>query len=359
MERKCALFMLVLAATVLFVAGPCATRLHAGEHKVLNDMCGNVVEVPVNPKRIASMHCVSSERIYILGQGERLCLMGKQSPWAYRLFPEIRNVPTVSGSATEQIREVKPDLVLHTTGMFKGKGEELKAAGFTTVCAFTAEKRARTVDDFIAEFKRQMRFYGDLLGPAARARADRYCAYFDRKIKAILAITSKIGEKDRPSVYYGWKGGKPFSSQGAGSTLHWDTEIAGGTYLPQVKDDNFAELDKRLVLSWDPDVILISRGNVTVDSVKKDPDWTPKKAVRNGKVFSTPEGIYSWDNASGETVLFIIYLAKIFHPDLFRGWDMKKEMQAFYSEVYGRAVTDTDAERILRNLPPSGSDVLP
>ncbi len=33
-------------------------------------------------------------------------------------------------------------------------------------------------------------------------------------------------------------------------------------------------------------------------------------------------------------------------------WDMKKEMQEFYAEVYGKTVTDTDAERILRNLPP-------
>jgi len=31
---------------------------------------------------------------------------------------------------------------------------------------------------------------------------------------------------------------------------------------------------------------------------------------------------------------------------------MKKEMREFYAEVYGKTVTDTDAERILHNLPP-------
>lgn len=54
----------------------------------------------------------------------------------------------------------------------------------------------------------------------------------------------------------------------------------------------------------------------------------------------------------GETVPFIIYLAKILHPDLFRDWDLKKEMQAFYSEVYGKTVTGSEAERILLDLPP-------
>jgi iron complex transport system substrate-binding protein len=45
--------------------------------------------------------------------------------------------------------------------------------------------------------------------------------------------------------------------------------------------------------------------------------------------------------------------AKILHPDLFRDGDMKKEMQAFYAEVYGKTIKDLDADRILRNFPPA------
>jgi iron complex transport system substrate-binding protein len=63
-------------------------------------------------------------------------------------------------------------------------------------------------------------------------------------------------------------------------------------------------------------------------------------------------GIYTWDNASNEGVLLMIYMAKLFHPDLFKDWDMIKEMKTFYSDLYGKTITDQDAERILQHLPP-------
>jgi len=45
-------------------------------------------------------------------------------------------------------------------------------------------------------------------------------------------------------------------------------------------------------------------------------------------------------------------MAKIFHPELFKDWDMIEEMKKFYGEIYGRKITDRDAERILKHLGP-------
>lgn len=349
MKRIIPRLKLVLLLALLAQGGD----VWAGELKTVTDMCGNRVELPDIPKRIASLHCVSPDRIITVGKADALVLMDKQSPWAYRLFPELRAVRTDRTGKIEQMRELKPDLIMYTTGMFKGKGNELRTAGFNAACAFSPDNRPRTAEEFIVDFKKQIRFFGELLGPDARIRAERYCSYFDKKINAIRAITSKLDEKDRPSVYYGWKGGKAFSSQGFGSTMHWNVEIAGGNYLAKAQDDNFAALDRKLALSWDPDFILVSRGNVTIDGIKNDPDWAPKKAVKSGKVYATPVGIYSWDNAGSETLLLIIQLSKLLHPGLFRDWDMKKEMKEFYAEVYGKTITDGDAERILNNLPPA------
>ena len=77
------------------------------------------------------------------------------------------------------------------------------------------------------------------------------------------------------------------------------------------------------------------------------------RAVKDGKLYVIPNGVFMWDLASGESVLLAIYLAKKFHPDLFRDWDMVGEMKTFYSEVYGKTITNEDAERILRCLPPT------
>jgi len=43
---------------------------------------------------------------------------------------------------------------------------------------------------------------------------------------------------------------------------------------------------------------------------------------------------------------------KLRYPDLFKDGDMIREMTAFTSEIYGKTVTDEEAERILKNLPP-------
>ncbi|OPY64255.1 MAG: putative ABC transporter substrate-binding lipoprotein YhfQ precursor [Syntrophorhabdaceae bacterium PtaU1.Bin034] len=344
------LFTPVLMSTVFSVICLVNAPLYAGEHKTITDMCGKKVEVPVSPERIACMHCVSPEKIMTLGKGNLISLMAEQSPWAYKLYPEIKNAQTSKGITPEQMLDMKIDFVLYTPGMTKE--EQYSSAGLKTVCAFSADKRPTSLNEFVKNFKGQITLFGELLGPDAKARADNYNRYFDKKVKQILSITSKIDKKNKPAVYYGGLHSNMLNSQGKGSVMQWNTEVSGGNYLPQALDDNHAKATIQQVLSWEPDIILLSGYCDSLDIVTKNPDWASMKAVKNGKVYRIPRGIYTWDHASGEGVLLMIYMAKIFHPELFKDWNMIKEMKAFYSEVYGKTVTDQDAERILQNLPP-------
>lgn len=332
------------------VSGSYDAPLYAGDYKTVVDMDDNKIEVPVNPKKIACMHCVSPERIMILGKGETISLMSEQSPWAYKLFPEIKNAKSKEGVTPQQMLDMKIDFVLYTPGMTKG--EEYSKVGLKTVCAFSAAKRPMNIDEFMENFERQITMFGDLLGTDAKARADKYNRYFEKKVKQILSITSKIDKKDRPAVYYGGRGNSMLNSQGKGSVMHWNTEVSGGNYLPQALDDNYAKATMQQITSWDPDIILLSGYCDSLDVVNKNPDWASLKAVKNGKVYRIPKGVFTWDHASGEGVLLMIYMAKIFHPDLFKDWDMITEMKTFYSEVYGKNITNEDAERILKCLPP-------
>ncbi|MEN6622253.1 MAG: ABC transporter substrate-binding protein [Smithella sp.] len=297
------------------------------------------------------MHCVSPEKIMTLGKGDRISLMSEQSPWAYKFYPEIKNARTGKGVTPKQMLDMKIDFVLYTPGMTKG--EQYSSVGLKTVCAFSAEKRPENLDEFMENFKRQIALFGDLLGPDAKARADKYNKYFDQKVKQIISITSKIDEKNKPAIYYGGLKGNLLSSQGKGSVMHWNTEVSGGNFLLKALNDNHAKTTMRQVLSWDPDIILLSGYTDSLDIVKNNHDWASMKAVKNGKVYRIPRGVFTWDHASSEGVLLMIYMAKIFHPDLFKDWDMIKEMKIFYSEIYGKTITDDDAERILNCLPPS------
>lgn len=350
MKNKKMLFLLSIAFFLSTSVVIHDSPLYAVEYKTITDMCGKNIEVPVNPKRIACLHCVSPEKIMTLGKGNLINYMAEQSPWAYRLFPEIRSTRTTRNISPEELLDMKTDFILYTPGMTKE--EPYSAAGLKTVCPFSDKTRPATLDEYIKSFKGEVSLFGDLLGPEAKAGADRYNAYFDRKVKQILSITSRIDRKDRPSVYYGGLKHSMLSSQGIGSVMHWNVEVSGGNYLPQALTDNHATATMQQVLSWKPDIILVSGLSESIDSVKKDPQWASIKAVKNGKVYHIPQGIYAWDHASNESVLLMIYMAKLFYPDLFKEWDMIKEMKAFYSEIYGKPITDQDAERILRHLPP-------
>ena len=46
---------------------------------------------------------------------------------------------------------------------------------------------------------------------------------------------------------------------------------------------------------------------------------------------------------SCETALLPLFLAKKFHPDLFKEWDIIREMRKFYAEIYGIDLADGDA----------------
>jgi len=350
MKKTSFLFVLVFLSVLCFAMTCPAAPVSVGNNHVITDMCDRKVNVPVNPQRIACMHCVSPEKIMTLGKGNLISIMSEQSPWAYKLFPEIKNAQNSKGITPEQMKQMKIDFVLYTPGMTKE--EPYGGAGLKTVCVFSPEKRPMNLSEYQKNFKQQISLFGDLLGPDAKVRADKYNRYFDKKVQQILAVTSKIDPNKRPTVYYGGLHGSLLGSQGKGSVMHWNVEVAGGNYLPQAINDNHAKATLKEVQSWDPDIVLLSGYAKSSDLVMRDPELASLKAVKNGRIYCLPQGVYAWDHASNEGVLLMIYMAKLFHPDLFKDWDMIKEMKTFYSEIYGRTITDEDAQRILKNLPP-------
>ena len=75
------------------------------------------------------------------------------------------------------------------------------------------------------------------------------------------------------------------------------------------------------------------------------------KAVKDGRVYVNPDGVMYWDYSS-EGVLLMMFIAKTLHPDIFEDLDLVKEVKEFYSRFYGYELTDDQANRLLKRLPP-------
>ena len=74
-------------------------------------------------------------------------------------------------------------------------------------------------------------------------------------------------------------------------------------------------------------------------------------AVKNDQVHATPTGVFFWD-AGIQKILYLVYLAKNLHPDLFEDIDMKKTLIDFYEKFYDYKLSDDQATRILNHQDP-------
>lgn len=323
------------------------------EFRYIKDLDDKIIEIPAHPKRIASLHGPSYDRILMLGKPSIITLMPmKPSPWTLRMFPNVKDIPVINSYVNvdvEQMLRYKVDLVLFS--IYPAQANKLKAAGIRVACPFAERKLPSTMEEFKKHYKRQIMFFGDILGEQSTQQAQKYCEYFDKTINRVLAITNTIPEKNRPRVYYGGLNGDIFSTQGMNTLMHWSVTAAGGNYLTKNYKKHFAKVNAEQLIEWQPEYILIGRKGC-FDIITKNPALKNTNAVKKGNVYRIPVGNFWWDLASGESVLLPLFLAKKFHPKLFREWDIVEEMKYFYSEFYGYAISAKSAKRILEALPP-------
>jgi iron complex transport system substrate-binding protein len=339
-----------LFLALLFVVGPDAAG--AGDTRTITGLDGSTTEIPSDPKRIACFYHPAYDKIVMLSKASRIALMPERAtPWAHKFYPELKVIPTAAFNTVpdaERLLKLKVDLVFYPKGHVD-IGRVLQA-GIPALCPFNDGFIPSTMAEYTAEFRKQILFFGDVLGPDARVRAEKYCAYLENVTARVQAITSKVREADKPRVYYG-KMSDLYSTQGNNTIMRWYTELAGGIYLPKTLQKYFAQVNMERIVAWDPDIILLGM-NGAFDSATTGEGFRTLRAARSGKVYRVPAGIFYWDMTSCETALLPLFLSKRFHPALFKDWDIIREMKRFYSEIYGINLSGRDAERILGGLPP-------
>ncbi len=182
---KIALSGILTTPFIIFIILIYGNPVLGKDYKIVTDMEGKKVEVPIYPKRIASLHGPSYDRIIMLGKIDNIALLmsNKQSPWALKLYPQLKKIPSMKSYTNvdiEQMLNYKIDLVLYS--YFPQQAERVKYAGISTACAFDVQDRPKNMKEFMDNYKKQVLFFGDVLGPGAMNQADKYCAYFDKKI---------------------------------------------------------------------------------------------------------------------------------------------------------------------------------
>ena len=313
---------------------------------------GNKVIIPQNPQRIACFYNPAYDKIVMFGKGSRIALMPREvTPWARKFYPELTGIPVNMADGVpdvERLLKFKVDLVIYPKG--RSNMDKVINAGIAAVCPFNNQYTPSTIDEYTAEFKRQIMFFSEILGNETAPRAEKYCKYLEDITSRVQAVTSNIPESRKPRIYYG-KLNDLCSTQGNNTIMRWYTELAGGIYLPKKLKGYFTVVNMEQIIAWNPDIVLLGMYG-SFNAANKNHGLDALSAYKKGKVFRIPAGVFCWDMTSCETALLPVFLGKKFHPALFKNWDIVKEMKKFYSEIYGIRISDNDAKRILDGMPP-------
>lgn len=325
----------------------------------ITDIVGRTVEIPANVTRVAALTGYDYERLIILNQTDKISAMYPVSsslPWALKVAPQLKAIPTIASMQDPNIEDLLRKKVQVVISLyFKGAIDKMTAVNIPVVVTQFAASSGnsglpQSEEEFGDRVKQEMRLYGKVMGPEAEKNADDWCEYFDQKMKYVKSRTASLNSSQRPKVFYG-RGPDPQTTHTKGSYPQWYVEIAGGDYAAKNVTGEVAQtIPIEQLIEWNPEFVFLGRNNNT-DIVMNDPRWKNIKAVQDGNVYLCPAGVAWWDYCS-EGVLFMEFLAKTLHPELFQDLDMTKEVKEYYSRFFHYGLTDKEANRILKHLPP-------
>lgn len=163
-----------------------------------------------------------------------------------------------------------------------------------------------------------------------------------------LAVALKdLPRNQRPRVLYLHRFSDSLSVSGAGSYNDFCIGLAGGDDVATSPLGVNGTVTLEQILVWNPQVILLGNFDKAMpDDLYNDPRWQGIAAVKTHRVYRMPLGGYRWDPPSEESALAWTWLAELLHPNRVN-INLRKDIHAWYKNLYGRDPTEAEIDRIL------------
>jgi iron complex transport system substrate-binding protein len=317
----------------------------------LTDAAGRIVTLPTRVTRVADAWHANNGVVLMLGGADKIVATTAQAqnqPWFRRLYPQIERVPAAFNAAGEADMEaligVRPDVILMAYDGTMPRWSGAVSAYHLPIVMMPNRS--------LAELKTTVRMTGEVLGESESRVAAEYLRYFDDNIRRVTRVTSKLGPLERPKVLHTASAGV-LTVDGRESVIDDWIAIAGGVNAADVVGVG-RPVTMEQVAAWNPDVIIVGTApnQQNRQSILDDPRWRQIKAVKDGRVFVNPSGVYLWDRHSAEAALQVLWAAKTLHPAEFADLDVGQETRKFYEKYFHHALSDDELNSILHAIPP-------
>ncbi|MBI2874205.1 MAG: cobalamin-binding protein [Firmicutes bacterium] len=288
----------VTALAILLLAGLTGCSLLGPKEVAIEDLAGRQVKVAAKPQRIVSLVPSNTEILFALGLGNRVVGVSNFDNYP----PEVAQIEKVGDAFKadyEKLVSLKPDLVLSARGSIV---DELTKLGITVVVVDAPD---------LSAVAGSIRFLGKVTGAAREA--EKVAAEFEGKIQAVASVTEKIGDADRPLVYFEVSQ-NPLWTIGPGSFMFDLVKMAGGKNLFPDARQPYLEVGDEEVVSRNPGFVLLTFPYMK--DVLARPAWAAVSAVKTGKVYEVDGDIFS--RPTPRLAQALEELVEMLHPGLLK-----------------------------------------
>ncbi|KER03432.1 ABC transporter substrate-binding protein [Photorhabdus temperata] len=350
--------------SISLLAGSAVMASFASWAETVTDVAGRTVEVPENINRILLGEGRLFHAVALLEGDKPLARIAgwqgdfrKLDPQSYAVykakFPEIDKIPLIGNTSAdsvsaEKVLTLNPDIAIFgLSGHGPGKDSELVAqlekAGVPVVFVdFRTEPLKNTLPS--------IRMLGKVLH--REKQAAEYADFYEKNVKLVTQITSKIPEEKKPTVFIDLKAGafEDCCGTAGDGNLGNFIDLAGGKNIAKgVLPGALGNMNLEKVIAADP-YIYIASGGKAPDSnepgVKLGAQSTPELAKASLKIMTERKGISSltavkesrdyaiWHNYynSPYNVIVAQVFAKWFYPEQFADLDPQKTLNELHSK---------------------------
>lgn len=297
----------------------------------VTDQAGRKVTLEKPAQTVASCYYLVTASLLTLGQKDKIVgiELKANSRGLYQLCaPEFLELPGVgSGKETniEAIAALEPDLVL----LPKKQLEAAEALAGLGIPAVVVEPET------YESFNELIEMLGVLCGCEEEASA--LTAYYDGVVQRVAALTAGV---ERPTVYL--SGEAAYLRTCAGGMYQREMiELAGGSCVSaEIEGRSWVDVSAEQLAVWDPEVIfMVQYAQYTLEDIRSDKALSGIRAVAADRLYTIPSPIEAWDYPQPSSILGLLWMTHILHPDLISREDYIKEAQQFYQTYFGIEAT--------------------
>jgi iron complex transport system substrate-binding protein len=252
-------------------------------------------------------------------------------------LPDLPETSTRYDIYYEQMASLTPDVII-TSGTTNVQDFENKVG-----CPVVVASGSGWLYDYEGGLYGQIEVIGDLL--ERDDEADELIGFIESKVQMVRSETDGLDEDEKPKVYFAPRGATlgfydPKEGRDFTRTVNsYDPlSIAGGVNVAEECEGTSINVALEQIIAWNPDYILVScsspENKDAVDFILTSPELQSIAAVQNGNVYNCFYP-YCRGNPPDRSLLNMVYMAKLLHPDEFKDLDLEKEGNEIFKAFLG------------------------